>query len=227
MAATLTTKQSKNFLDAQLLGVSSRNLTVLDLDGTVSTVLAGGTVSLDLGYAMGLDQAGALKDPANLPFAAPRAQFGKIKAGFNYARPFSLWGKSFSFSSQLTGQKAESTLYGSEQISIGGIYSVRGFVNNTLSGDDGYYWRNEISVRQPVLIGSETIGTRVYIGYDTGAVRNRAENVPEGRLAGMVVGLSANWRGASWDLFTTRPLSLPDNMTKESSQTWFRVSYSF
>ena len=227
MSATLTTKQSRNFLDAQLLGVSSRSLTVLDLDGTVSTVLAGGIISLDLGYAKGLDKAGALKDPDNLPFSAPRAQFGKIKAGFNYARPFSLVGKNFSFNSQFTSQKAESTLYGSEQISIGGIYSVRGFVTNTLSGDDGYYWRNEISARQPVVIGNETIGTRLYMGYDSGAVRNRAANVPEGRLTGMVIGVSANWRGASWDLFATRPLSLPDNMTKESSQTWFRVSYSF
>jgi hemolysin activation/secretion protein len=42
-----------------------------------------------------------------------------------------------------------------------------------------------------------------------------------------VIGLSGNWRGASWDIFNTRPVTLPNTMNKESSQSWFRVSYSF
>jgi hemolysin activation/secretion protein len=227
LSATLTTKKSKNYLDDQFLGVSSRNLTVLDLDSNLSVNFAGGTLALDLGYAMGLNKAGALTDPDYLPDWAARAQFSKIKAGFNYNRPFTLLGKSASFSSQFSGQKANDTLYGSEQISIGGIYSVRGFVKNTLAGDDGYYWRNEFSVRQPLSIGDETVATRFYIGYDTGEVRNRTANIPEGRLSGLVLGLSANWRGATWDLFATQPLNLPGDMQKEPSQTWFRVTYSF
>lgn len=227
LSTTLTTKKSENFLNGQFLGVSSRNLTILDLDGNLNTGFAGGVLTLDFGYARGLDAMGALSDPAGLPDWVPRAQFGKFKAGFHYARPFRLFGKDLSFTSQLSAQKAEDTLYGSEQISIGSLYSVRGFVRNTLSGDDGYYWRNEVSVRQPLVIGSETISTRIYAGYDTGEVRSRTAGIPEGRLAGMVIGLSANWRGATWDFFNTRPLTLPDTMIKESSQTWFRVAYSF
>lgn len=227
LAATITTKQSRNYLAEQFLGVSSRNLTVLDLDGNLNTGFAGGVLSLDLGYAQGLEAMGALRDPSFLPDWAARAQFGKAKFGFNYAIPFKLFNKDASFTSQLVGQKAKDTLYGSEQISIGGLYSVRGFVSNILSGDDGYYWRNEISVRQPLVIGSATVSTRFYAGYDTGEVRNRTPNIPQGRLAGMVAGLSANWQGATWDFFNTRPLTLPATMTKESSQTWFRVAYSF
>jgi hemolysin activation/secretion protein len=227
LAATVTTKKSKNYLDAQLLGVSSRNLTVLDLDSNLSIGFAGGTLTLDLGYAMGLDKAGALKDPNYLPDWAARAQFSKLKVGFNYARPLTLFGQNISFSSQFAGQKANDTLYGSEQISIGGIYSVRGFVKNSLSGDDGYYWRNEFSLRKPLTIGNETISARFYAGYDTGEVRNRTANIPEGHLTGMVLGLFANWRGATWDFFATQPLNLPDNMIKEPCQTWFRVAYSF
>ncbi|WP_132920949.1 ShlB/FhaC/HecB family hemolysin secretion/activation protein [Sulfurirhabdus autotrophica] len=227
LAATVTTKESKNYLDGQYLGVSSRNLTVLDVDGDLNTGLAGGVLTLNLGYAQGLNTMGALRDPDNLPDWAARAQFGKFKAGFNYARPFKLFNKDFTLTSQFTGQKAKDVLYGSEQISIGGIYSVRGFVRNVLSGDDGYYWRNEISMRQPIVIGNETISTRLYAGYDTGEVHNRTANIPQGRLAGMVVGISANWRGATWDFFNTRPLTLPDTMIKESSQTWFRVAYTY
>lgn len=227
LAATLATKAARNYLDDQFLGVSSRNLTVFDIDSTLNTGFAGGVLTLDLGYSMGLDAMGALHDPANLPDWAARAQFSKLKTGFNYARPFRVFNKDASFSSQLTGQKANNTLYGSEQIAIGGLYSVRGFVRNVLSGDDGYYLRNEISVQQPMHIGGETMASRIYVGYDTGEVRNRPANIPQGRLAGMAIGIAVNWRGATWEFFNTRPLTLPSTMTKESSQTWFRVVYAY
>jgi len=226
LAATLTAKESDNFLDGLFLGVSSRRLTILDLDGNLNMGVAGGVLSLDFGYARGLDALGALEDSDGLPDYVPRAQFGKFKGGFNYSRPFRLLDKAFSLTSQLSAQKAQDTLYGSEQFLIGSVYTVRGFVNNTLSGDDGYYWRNEIAVRQPLTVGSETLSTRIYVGYDIGEVWSRVDGNPEGRLAGRVVGLSLNWRGATVDLFNTQPLTLPDTMIKEPSQTWFRVAYS-
>lgn len=226
LATTLTTKSSRNYLDGQYLGVSSRNLTILDLDGNLSTNLAGGVISIDLGYAQGLNTMGALQDLDQLPDSAPRAQFGKFKYGFNSTLPFRAASQNFAFTSQLSGQTTNHVLYGSEQFQIGGLYSVRGFVNNVLSGDDGYYWRNEISMRQAVNIGSETVSGRFYVGYDTGEVRNIAPNIPQGQLSGMAIGISVNWRGGTWDFFNTRPLTLPGNMTKESSQTWFRVAYA-
>ncbi|MDF1590778.1 MAG: ShlB/FhaC/HecB family hemolysin secretion/activation protein [Desulfobacterales bacterium] len=227
LTSMLTTKTTKNYLDDQFLNVSSRSLTVLDLDGNLSTGFLGGVLTLNLGYAQGLDALGALHDPDHLPDWAARAQFGKYKAGLNYARPFRLFNKNASFSSQVSAQKANDTLYGSEQISIGGLYSVRGYVHNTLAGDDGYYWRNEIALHQPLAIGSNTISTRIYAGYDTGKVENRATTLQQSHLSGMVVGLSAYWRDVSLDLFNTWPLTtLPDTMPKESSQIWFRISYS-
>jgi len=226
LAATLTTKSSRNYLDDQYLSVSSRKLTVLDMDGNFNTRFAGGVLSLDLGYAQGLESMGAMKDLENLPDSAPHAQFSKLKYGFNYSLPFSFFHRDLSFTSQLSGQKSNDVLYASEQIQIGGLYTVRGFVNNVLTGDDGYYWRNEISVRQPVSIGNETVSSRIYVGYDNGKVRNIAPNIPQGRLSGAAVGISLNWRGASFDLFNAWPLTAPDSMHKESSQTWFRVAYA-
>jgi len=226
LAATLTTKSSRNYLDGQYLGVSSRHLTILDLDGNLNTRLAGGVISIDLGYAQGLHALGALQDIDNLPDSAPRAQFGKFKYGFNYSRPFQALNQQFGFTSQLSGQVANHVLYGSEQFQIGGLYSVRGFVNNVLSGDNGYYWRNELAMRQAVSIGHEAVFARLYLAYDMGEVRNIAPNIPNGQLTGMAIGFSVNWRGATWDVSNARPLTLPGNMTKESSQTWFRVSYA-
>ncbi|BBB30793.1 ShlB/FhaC/HecB family hemolysin secretion/activation protein [Neptunomonas japonica] len=227
LSGSLTGKNARNYLDNQFLGVSSRRLTVLDIDANLSTDFAGGILSLNLGYAQGLSIAGALKDPSNLPEWAPQAQFRKIKAGFNYMRPFRLFDEHVSFTSQLTAQKSPGALYGSEQISIGGLYSVRGFVDSTISGDNGYFWRNEVSIRKPVTMGDEVVSARFYAGYDLGEVSSRADDVPQGRLSGMVVGISTNWRGASLELINTRPLTLPGSMKKESNKTWFRAAYSF
>ncbi|MCD6027172.1 MAG: ShlB/FhaC/HecB family hemolysin secretion/activation protein [Solimicrobium sp.] len=227
LAATITTKDSRNFLEQQFLGVSSRRLTVLNLTGNLNTDVAGGILTLDLGYSKGLDALGALSDPDSLPDWAPRAQFGKIKYSVNYNIPFHLLDKSFSFNSQLTGQKARTVLFGSEQFLVGGLFSVRGFTgNNTLGGDDGFYLRNELSMRHPLVIGNETIFSRIYAGYDFGKVKNRVANIPQGRISGMVVGVSINVRGFTFDLFNTRPLTLPGFMVKESNQTSFRLTYS-
>lgn len=226
LTATLTTKKYNNYLNGQFLAASSRNLTVLDLDSHLNTGLAGGVLTIDLGYARGLNIIDALNDPEFLPDSAPHAQFGKFKYGIGYVIPFKLLGKDLSFSSRLTGQRARNVLFGSEQIQIGGLYSVRGFVLNILAGDDGYYVRNELSVSQPVVIGKETVSTRIYAGYDAGAVSNSDPTIPQGHLSGMAVGISVNWRGATIDLFNTRPLTLPSFMVREGSQTWFRLSYA-
>ena len=79
---------------------------------------------------------------------------------------------------------------------------------------------------QPLAIGDQTLMSRIYAGYDIGEVYNIAPNLPEGRLTGMAVGISTNWNGFEWDLFNTRPLTLPSFMTKESNQTWFQISHS-
>jgi len=226
MSGTLTMKDTKNYLAGEYLGVSSRPLTVFDLGTNLSTAFLGGALGIDLGYSRGLDFGGALKDPDNLPDLAPRAQFEKYTLGFNYNRPFRIGATDYAFSSQFVGQRAVDTLYGSEQILIGGIYSVRGFVNNVLSGDHGYYMRNELSALPVMRFGEQRLPLRLYAGVDFGKVSNRVPDVPSGRLVGMAVGVSVSWKGASFEVFNARPISMPDFFQREGSQTWLRLNYA-
>ncbi|MBO1916314.1 hypothetical protein J4727_12560 [Providencia rettgeri] len=53
-----------------------------------------------------------------------------------------------------------SILYGIERISIGGQYSVRGYHEQSLSGNRGGYWRNEINKG----IANTAIGQLRFIG---------------------------------------------------------------
>ncbi|PKO80143.1 MAG: ShlB/FhaC/HecB family hemolysin secretion/activation protein, partial [Betaproteobacteria bacterium HGW-Betaproteobacteria-13] len=215
LAGTLTMKSSKNYLEGLLLGVSSRRLSIFDLDGTLTTGFLGGSLTLELGYARGLDFAGALKDGPNLPREAPRAQFEKYKYGYYFSRPFQVGGLDLAFTSQLTGQIAKDTLYGSEQLLIGGIYTVRGFVNNTLSGDHGYYVRNELSLRRTFSMNGTAMPMRFYMALDQGEVSNRVAGIPQGLLQGGAVGVTMSIKGGSLDVFTAYPIDMPDFLKAE------------
>ena len=226
LTGTFTLKDTKNYLEGQYLGVSSRKLSVLDLDSSLSTGWGPGVLGLSLGWSQGLKSAGALRDMAGLPDFAPKAQFRKIKYGASYFLPFRGLGRDWTLNSSLSGQQAKTTLYGSEQISIGSIYSVRGFVKGSLSGDSGYYLRNDLSTRSVFTPAGQVLPVRWYVGVDMGSVRNRAAGVPQGALVGAALGASVNWKGANWDVSTTCPLATPQGMDKEGCQTWFRLGYS-
>lgn len=222
----LTNKDTKSYFADQYLDISSRVLTVLDVDTNLSTTLGGGLLRANIGYARGLKHIGALEDPSNLPTIAPHAQFEKYKYALSYSYPFVWQELPWTASSSLVGQHALDSLYGSEQILIGGIYTVRGFVDNTLSGDDGYYWRNDISVQPKFQLGGESIGSRLYVGVDYGDVRSVAPDTPEGNLSGWGFGAELYWRSFSFEIFNTRTISLPNSMEREGSETWMRLSYS-
>lgn len=226
VGAMLTTKESKNYLADQLLSVSSRDLTLLDIDASLATRVGDAALQVDAGIAQGLDAFGALSDPGGLPDTMPRAQFLKYKLGVNLTLPFKLAERDAMFTSQISSQYSDKVLYGSEQLLIGSIYTVRGFQRNTISGEKGYYWRNELSVRFPVNVGATPIAGRAFLAYDLGEVTSRAPGTPSGRLAGSAIGFSFAWQGATWELFHTRAVSGPSWMSLESPQTWFRVSFS-
>ncbi|MDR2838610.1 MAG: ShlB/FhaC/HecB family hemolysin secretion/activation protein [Azonexus sp.] len=226
LSATLSVKTSNNYLEDLHLDVASRTLSILDVGASYTTVFWGGPLTLDVGYARGLRLAGALKDMDNLPGYAAHAQFDKYSVGYNYRKPFAVGSEQFSFSSALTAQWAAQTLYGSEQMLIGGIYTVRGFVDQTLSGDHGYYVRNELSWHRPIAIGGQWLTTRFYLALDEGGVKNRAPNIPNGHLMGGAVGASFSILGGSVDTFYSFPISHPGFMKKEDPQAWVRLSYS-
>lgn len=227
VAGAWTGKDSRNYLGGEYLGVSSRKLSVLDLDINASTFLWGASWSATLGLAKGLDNAGALEDVDGLPEVAPRAQFNKLKYGLNYFLPFAVGERDFTFSAQLTGQHADSVLYGSEQMLIGGTSTVRGFVDNILSGDHGYYLRNELSTHDIINIHDQSLILRTYVGLDYGETRGYANDDQDGYLLGSSIGGGINWSGLNIDLSYDQPLAQSRDLPLESGQFWFRVGATY
>lgn len=228
IAGTLTNKVSNNYLANAFLEVSSRRLTVLDVDSSYSTALLGGALSVDVGVARGLDWLDAQEDARGLPDTAPRAQFTKLKYGAVYFKGFDRDGRRLMLTSQLSGQRALDVLFGSERMSIGSPFTVRGFREDSLAGDNGLYWRNDLSLSYPLMLGQRPGMLRPYLGVDIGRVWNRyVDEVGQGRLSSASVGLAVHVRPLSLDLVHSRPIDTPDSKPDLGGSTYFTLSLSF
>lgn len=224
VSASLTDQSTSSYLAQQYLASGSRELDYLDLGSTLFLLTGSGMFNGQLDFVQGLPIFGALRDPGELPDSDPHAQFSKLTLDLSYRRPFALFGHNLDWTSHFNGQYGMTTLYGSEQMLIGGPTSVRGFLDNTLSGDSGFYWRNEIGL--PFALAGGAVSGRVYAGFDVGAVSNRAPGVPEGGMTGLAAGVSLQWNQLSGEFFVTRALTLPAAVARESSMAFFRLSYA-
>lgn len=230
-SGTLTIKDSHNYLADQYLEVSSRRLSIIEAGSSYMTHILGGAITLNAAYAQGLNGMDALRDPDDSASNAPKAQFGKITYGVNYNRPFMLGRFEGSLISNLSVQRALDPLYGSEQMLVGGIYTVRGFVNNSFSGDNGYYWTNDLSLNIPIksfkIFRFKPKGNlRPYIALDHGQVSSLYDNTLGGTLTGGAVGLQVKLGIVDVEIFNSRPIDAPYFMSREHSHTYVTFKLS-
>ncbi|WP_080411865.1 ShlB/FhaC/HecB family hemolysin secretion/activation protein [Burkholderia ubonensis] len=228
LSATLGMMSSKNWLDGQFLQVSSRKLSFLSVGVSGFTHAFGGAANARVGVVRGLSWFGGLRDASDLPDDLPHAQATKFTLEVGYDRRFRLGGVALVWSAQGSVQRALDTLYGSQQILIGGPSTVRGFLNSSLTGDNGYYVRNELSL--PWRLDARWLGAlsgRAYTGFDWGNVTNRAADVPSGSLAGVTLGLGLNWKGSSLDASLARAVRAPSALMREGTLCYLRLSTAF
>jgi len=227
LSGTVTRKESTTFLAEQRVDVSSRALTVGDLDLSLRTRAAGGVLFLGAGLSHGLRWFNALDDADHLPDTAPHAQFDKQRASASWSRQFALGGSSLDIGSQISGQYSKQVLYGSEQMSVGGVYSVRGFEDSSLANDIGWMWRNDVGLTTPMQVGSLAGSWRPYLGLDTGRVRGRHQDGDAGRLSGAALGLQLRVAKVALDTYVMAPIgghsAFPD--AKASVQASLSISF--
>lgn len=104
----------------------------------------------------GLSSFGANRDSPKDPSNQAKYQFRAYKLFLNLSKSIRLdsLNSFITLSSEIDSQISQDTLHGSEQFSVGGYYSVRGFRENYISGDHGYYIRNKINANFESLLSS-------------------------------------------------------------------------
>ncbi len=228
ISGTLNNKETKSYIDDALIEVSSRKLTVFDVQTSYQFTLAGASIGTNAGYSRGLKILGALKDAGDLPNEFPKAQFSKWFFGANMFQSFFMGEQAFQFASNLTGQYSEDVLYGSEMQLIGGLYTVRGFSENSLSADHGFFWRNDLSMILPTSwFKQRSLLLKPYLGLDYGQVKGRNKSAQSGELAGAALGMSFTDKSINGDIFISHSIKKPSEFSGEGMLLACRLAYVF
>ncbi|WP_375612458.1 ShlB/FhaC/HecB family hemolysin secretion/activation protein [Bartonella sp. AA9NXGY] len=194
----LTWKYSDNFIMGSRVDVSSRKLAIATFELDHSRKWLGGELSAHIGFHKGLAILGAYddKEQENATKNSPKGQFSKLSFSLGYVRPFSLKQYNFRYNTLFSGQLSPDTLFSSEQISLGGSSSVRGVREAIYYGNNGAFWRNELSLLLPGF--SSRMGRKFmsqfapYMALDLGAVANNVnKNSFGGSLVGATLGFHA------------------------------------
>lgn len=128
--ATLKHKHAQTQLAGQTPTISSPTLTSLAFSPQYTTTLGHGYLTLNSTAEWELPAFRATSD--TLSAGAPRSHYRKFSLSSSYQSRFS---NGVTYLTSVYGQYSPDNLYGLERISIGGPYSVRGYHEQSLSGN--------------------------------------------------------------------------------------------
>jgi hemolysin activation/secretion protein len=243
--ASLTDKSSASYLNGDKITISERRLSILNVGFAASSYINNSTnIYFNPSYSKGLKIMNAKKDLSNISNITPKAQFDVFKLYANFSKKFTLpkINAPTTFVSEFSSQYAKQTLFGSEQFSVGGYYSVRGFRESYINGDSGYYLRNKINFNIGSLITPEGLGffskNLVHLNkfsvepfYDYGYVKNKyVDSGADGRIAGAGLKTIFNSKYFNASLtysWATNHSRLVTSTTKENKLAYFEISASW
>lgn len=224
----LTYLRTNNFIRDSKLSGSSNRLSEAQFGLNHGRRLGNAFVNVDLGMQNGIGAFDAQGNHDPRP-GLPDARYRKYTATVSYLHPFSLWGESFTFSSLMTGQRSEDVLFSPQRMSLGGQSSIRGYKDQTLSGDSGGYWRNDLRWSRPITLNwlrpvFAEYGTS--LGYDQGVIRHdRYNDNYHGRMSSNSVELFARGQHMAATVTFAHSLERPDPIVEREAPIYFRMDF--
>jgi len=216
LTGTVNHKVSKNYIEGSLLTTGSPRLSDVTFNLTSVFLALGGSWSTDVGFSQGTTWFGVEPLPNAGQDTVPTPRGKRLTASATHGRSWDIEGRSLSWSSSLQAQHSPDYLYGSEQTSIGGLFTVRGYDGVSIAGDRGVIWRNELSSSFVIPRTENVIGRLLpYVAVDVGRIFGR-EGQRSGTLAGLAVGLRAVGARVSFDIAVAQPLH---------TSTWVKRSF--
>lgn len=207
-------------------------------------------------YSRGITAFGALKDKKNLDKSYPRAQFESFGLYAQSNLNFNIPKISIPANYKLTFDSLTSkdSLYGLDQFSLGGKHTIRGFQDNIISGDNGYLFKNDLTIQLSNLLPHDiseseflnpnrnryninSILNKLNFGifYDYGYVRNHIINSAndKGYMSGAGINLGFAGKFINYDVTYAKGLQSPryliniDNIPKEKEVIYFSLTFNY
>ncbi|SHN03347.1 ShlB/FhaC/HecB family hemolysin secretion/activation protein [Phytopseudomonas punonensis] len=222
--------RTNNFIEDNRIGISSNRLSEWQLGFNHGRRVGSAFVNADIGWQRGI---GAFDAQGN---GHPRGQdpvarYNKYTLTLSYLQPFNLGGERFSFESLATGQKSEDQLFSPARISVGGLNSVRAYKDQSLSGNSGGYWRNQLRWTRPVTWAPLQPFVQQYgaaLAYDVGVIsHDDHNNGASGRLSGHALELSARGEHLAASVTFAHSLERPAAFTEGERPVYFRLDVFF
>ena len=218
ISAGLSEKWNFRYVNASEL--LPQKLTVVQIGGSYEKYLDGGYVSITPNISAGLPIFDASKDTDNSD--DPKSRFYRFSASAVY---YKMLHEQISLYTSGYAQISPHVLYSSEQMTLGGKNSVRGFGKVGRSGDDGIYMRNEVAVPLSYLLTKASFslpkegmtanvfsGLKPFIFFDTGYLYDRA-NGTKYAMAGAGLGMRFNSKRLNFDMLLGVPVAHSKTIT--------------
>lgn len=211
-------RREKNYILGSLLTGSSRNLSSFSIGLEHSTRLLGGFLTVSPQYVRGAKLFNSETDE-NKRSGLPSSEFDKGTVTLNYSHSLT---DRIAVNTSLFGQWTTDNLYGSQRMSIGGEYSVRGFKETSISGDEGYYWRNDATMQlaQHPLFGRVS----AQFAIDTGAISpDKFDDYERGHLTGTSLTLRTANQHWSSSFSAGFPIDAPSRLNVNDYSLYYRI----
>ncbi|WP_045883397.1 ShlB/FhaC/HecB family hemolysin secretion/activation protein [Pseudomonas chlororaphis] len=226
--AGLAYLRTNNFIEDSKLKLSSNRLSEAQFGLNHGRRVGSAFVNLDLGMQNGIGAFDAQGNDHPGP-GEPNARYRKYTATLSYLQPFKLGGESLSFSSLMTGQRSEDVLFSPQRTSLGGQSSIRGYKDQSLSGDSGGYWRNDLRWSRPVTLGWLRPVFAEYgssLGYDQGVIRgDRYNGDRHGRMSSNSLELFARGQHLATSVTFAHSLERPAALSEREAPIYFRLDF--
>lgn len=226
-------QNSTNYIDEVLLITGSRKLSSLRWSTDMSYLGDGWQGTVSLGFEQGMPWLGARSDDERVRADEPYAegQVFTLDLGGQFNFPGQVSGGPYWWSSYLRTQYAPQRLFSSQQVSLGGQATVRGFREESVLADSGIYWRNDWSCagfEVEKWTGGMFARVAPYVFLDVGrAFGPSVEADEKGVIAGTGAGFRLTGAEVQLDANVAFPLAAPDRVIGRDAIGFFSVRYSF
>jgi hemolysin activation/secretion protein len=253
----LLQRYNQNFSGDAKQEESSRKASIASAGISTTLFFNNSSLLLKPSFSKSLNILDAEKDPVGLDKSSAHAKFNIWKFYGNYTQRFNAAKTPINYSLTFDSQISDRTLYGNDRFSVGGVYSVRGFRDGSISFDSGYSLKNEVTINLgqaflPYLNQNEPSKYLQYLNnfyitpfYDYGftqAAERKREGVnistgeilrgatESGRLSGAGIKLGANHKYLNANITFARVLSRSQHLLQnynEKSVIYFNLSANF
>jgi hemolysin activation/secretion protein len=218
--AFLNWKDVTNYANGLALDSQNHTLNVLGIRLSQTQRIFGGLLDADINGQFGVPMFGSLTNADTLPGTPQRAEFSKLAGDFSFYRPLDLSSLGMkdvhlAYSFKASGQYTQDVLWNTEQLTMGGFYTVRGFKTQSLSGDSGAFTRNELIYTMPYWLPDEFKSAfgqvDLFAGLDAGGfLPSKIDPTQSGMMSGVAAGMRLSKGPLFGEVSYEHPLSAPE-----------------